>query len=80
MSWIYVAQDKEKWRALIDTVMNFQVPQSAGIFLANWGIIFWCVILLQGVTRLMCYVARFSSHLTENALQFPIQRKLPNSA
>lgn len=32
MSWIYVAQDKEKWRAFIETVMNFQVPQSAGMF------------------------------------------------
>ena len=32
MGWIYVAQDKEKWRAFIDMVMNLQVTQSAGIF------------------------------------------------
>ena len=35
MSWIHVAQDKEKWQAFIDTVMNLQVPQIAGICLAN---------------------------------------------
>jgi exoribonuclease II len=33
--WIDVAQDKEKCQAFIDTVMNLQVPQSAGNFLAN---------------------------------------------
>jgi hypothetical protein len=35
MRWIDVAQDKKKWRAFIDTVMNLQVPRSAGIFLAE---------------------------------------------
>jgi hypothetical protein len=79
MSWIYVAQDKDKWQAFIDTVMNLQVPQISGICLANWGIIFWCMILLHGVSRLICYVVRFSSHFTENALHFPIENKLPNS-
>jgi len=35
MRWIDVAQDKEKWQAFIDTVMNLQFPQSAGNFLDN---------------------------------------------
>jgi hypothetical protein len=26
VDWIYVGQDKEKWRAVVNTVMNIQVP------------------------------------------------------
>jgi hypothetical protein len=26
MDWTHLAQDREKWRALVDTVMNIQVP------------------------------------------------------
>jgi hypothetical protein len=30
MDWIDVAQDREKWRALVNTVMNLRVPYNAG--------------------------------------------------
>jgi hypothetical protein len=30
VDWIGLAQDREKWRALVNTVMNLQVPQNAG--------------------------------------------------
>jgi len=26
MDWIHLAHDREQWRALVDTVMNFRVP------------------------------------------------------
>jgi hypothetical protein len=26
MDWIDVAQDRDQWRALVNTVMNFQLP------------------------------------------------------
>jgi hypothetical protein len=32
MDWINVAQDRDQWRALVNTVMNFPVRQNAGKF------------------------------------------------
>ena len=26
MDWIYLAQDRNKWRALVRTVLNFRIP------------------------------------------------------
>jgi hypothetical protein len=35
MDWINLAQVMGQWRALVNTVMNLQVPQMAGKFLSN---------------------------------------------
>jgi hypothetical protein len=29
MNWIYLAQDRDQWRALVNTVMNLRFPQNA---------------------------------------------------
>jgi hypothetical protein len=33
--WIDLAQDRDQWRVLMKTVMNFRVPYSVGKFLNN---------------------------------------------
>jgi hypothetical protein len=33
MDFIYLAEDKEQWRALLNTVMNLQILLNAGNFL-----------------------------------------------
>jgi hypothetical protein len=36
MGWIDLAQDKDPWQALANTVMNLQVPQNVGKFLSSY--------------------------------------------
>ena len=33
--WMELVQERDRWRALLSTVMNFQVPKNAGNFLTS---------------------------------------------
>lgn len=35
--WVYVAQDKGQWRAVVKTKMNLRVPCSFGELLSSWA-------------------------------------------
>jgi hypothetical protein len=37
VEWIHLTQDRDKWRALVDTIITFQLPRNAGKFLIRWS-------------------------------------------
>jgi hypothetical protein len=35
LDWIDLAQDRDQWKALVNTVMNLRIPKNVGKFLSN---------------------------------------------
>jgi hypothetical protein len=65
VDWINLAQDRDRWRALMYTVMNLRVSWNAGNFLSSLGHFgFSGRILLHGVSYHLCILLVFISNYT----------------
>jgi len=52
MDWLDLAEDRDRWRALVNVVMNHKVPQNAGNFFTSSELIsFSRHSVLKGISK-----------------------------
>jgi hypothetical protein len=72
LDWIGLAQDRNRWRALVNSVLNLHVPWNAGKLssgLASSGLS--SIAQLHRVSQLVSYVSCTEAH-TEQMIHFVI--------
>jgi hypothetical protein len=51
VGWMHLAQDRDQWRAVVNTVMNLWFPQKEGNFLIRRVIVSFSKKLFPGVSN-----------------------------
>jgi len=51
MDWIDLAQDRDRWWALVNAILKLQIPYYVGNFLTTRGPVSFSRTLLHGVSK-----------------------------